>query len=301
MDPRTRTVLARIAARVRALRRERDLTARALAERADLSVRFVAQLEAGEANIAIGRLAAVADALAVPLDELVREERAARVIALLGLRGAGKSTVGPRLARALSVPFVELDAAIEKKAGLDLGTIFTLHGEGYYRRLEVECLAERIDAGAPCVMALSGGIVHNAEAFELVRRHCRTVWLKADPEHHMQRVLDVGDRRPVEGRANAMAELRTLLATREPLYRQADVAIDTSRRTVAQVVDDLAHTLTPALPGAGPAASARSAPARPRGRSRPGRRRPAAARSARRGTPTPPAGGGADGSTGRDS
>ena len=239
MDARTAALLHRLAGRVRALRHERGLTVRAVAERADLSPRFVAQLEAGDANIAIGRLAAVADALTVPLAELVADAEPHAVIGLLGLRGAGKSTVGPRLARALAIPFVELDAAIEEKAGLDLSTIFTLHGELYYRRLETECLAERVEAARPCVIALSGGIVRNADAWTLVRRHCRTVWLKANPEDHMQRVLDVGDRRPIEGRKNAMAELRTLLASREPHYREAELAIDTSRRTVSQVVGEL--------------------------------------------------------------
>ena len=262
MDPRTRSVLRLLAARVRERRHERGETARAVADRAGLSPRFFAQLEAGQANIAIGRLAAVADALAMPLAELLAEARPSAAVALLGLRGAGKSTVGPRLAHALDVEFVELDAAIEARAGLDLRTIFTLHGEGYYRRLEITCLAALLESGRPCVIALSGGIVHNAEAFDLVRRRCRTVWLKAEPEDHMQRVLDVGDRRPVEGRANAMAELRTLLASREPLYRQAEIAIDTSRHTVAQVVDELETALRPVGP--------RRRLRRARGRSMPG-------------------------------
>lgn len=243
MDTRTTSLLRRLAQRVRTVRRDRGETARAVAERAGLSMRFYAQLEAGEANIAIGRLAAVAEALGVPLSELVADTRTPRAVALLGLRGAGKSTVGPRLAAELGCEFVELDQLIEEKAGLDLRTIFTLHGEGYYRRLESECLAEQLEPGGACVIALSGGIVHNAEAFALVRRHCRTIWLKADPEDHMQRVLDVGDRRPIEGRVNAMQELRTLLASREGLYKQADIAIDTSRRSVVQVVDELSAEL----------------------------------------------------------
>lgn len=243
MDARTSSLLRRLATRVRALRKERGYTAREMAGRADLSLRFYAQLESGEANIAIGRLAAVADALDVKLSDLVAEPDAARIIALLGLRGAGKSTIGPKLAAELALPFVELDACIEEKAGLELREIFTLHGEAYYRRLETECLAERVESRDPCVIALSGGIVHNAEAFALVRRHCRTVWLKAAPEDHMQRVIDVGDHRPIEGRDNAMADLRRLLAGREPLYRQADVTIDTSTRTVGEVVDELAGAL----------------------------------------------------------
>lgn len=244
MKDRTRTLLTRLAGRVRSLRRERKDTARAVADRAGLSARFYASLEAGEANIAIGRLAAVADALEVPLKALFEEPPAPRLIGLLGLRGAGKSTIGPKLAKALSLPFVELDLCIESLAGLDLSEIFALHGEAYYRRLETRCLAERVEAG-PCVIALSGGIVHNATAFALVERHCRTVWLRADPKDHMQRVLDLGDRRPMEGRANAMAELRRLLASREPLYRKADVTVDTSAKTIHEVVDELKASLAP--------------------------------------------------------
>lgn len=243
MDTRTQSLLKRLAARVRTTRRARGQTARAVADKAGLSVRFYAQLEGGEANIAIGRLAAVADALNVPLAELLAEVPGPRSVALLGLRGAGKSTVGPRLAAELGCPFVELDALIEEKAGLDLRTIFTLHGEVYYRKLEIACLSERLESGGPCVMALSGGIVHNPEAYALVRRQCRTVWLKANPEDHMQRVIDIGDRRPMEGRVNAMADLRQLLSGREPLYRQAEIAIDTSRRTVAEVVEALSLAL----------------------------------------------------------
>jgi XRE family aerobic/anaerobic benzoate catabolism transcriptional regulator len=246
MDIRTSSLLERLAARVRSLRKERGHTAREMAERAGLSLRFYAQLESGEANIAIGRLAAVADALGVKLQDLVAEPEPSRIVALLGLRGAGKSTIGPLLAEELASEFVELDACIEEKAGLDLREIFTLHGEAYYRRLETECLSLKIESGAPSVIALSGGVVHNAEAFALVKRHCRTIWLKALPQDHMQRVIEVGDHRPIQASDNAMADLRRLLASREPLYRQADVTVDTSAKSVPEVVDELAHTLLPA-------------------------------------------------------
>src|SRR5688572_26307890 len=149
MDARTSSLLRRLAARVRAFRKERGHTAREMAERAGLSLRFYAQLESGEANIAIGRLAAVADALDVKLADLVAEPAPSRIVARLGLRGAGKSTIGPLLAAELGVEFVELDACIEEKAGLDLREIFTLHGEAYYRQLETDCLAGRIESGEP--------------------------------------------------------------------------------------------------------------------------------------------------------
>lgn len=250
MDTRTLVLLRRLAGRVRSQRKERGLTSRAVAARADLSPRFYAQLEAGEANIAIGRLAAVAAALEIRLADLLTGIEPPRAVALLGLRGAGKSTVGPLLARELGTDFVELDTCVEEKAGLDLREIFTIHGETYYRRLESLCLSETLEKSASCVIALSGGIVHNEQAYELVRRHCRTVWLQARPEDHMQRVLAEGDHRPVEGRDNAMAELRHLLATRESLYRRSEIAIDTSSRTVPQVVEELVHQLGTGGPSA---------------------------------------------------
>jgi XRE family aerobic/anaerobic benzoate catabolism transcriptional regulator len=225
-------VLKRVGGKVRHVRAERHLTMRELAERAGLSLRFVSQLEAGEANIAIGRLAAVASALGVSLADLVAEEGAGDV-ALLGLRGAGKSTIGPKVAEALGVPFVELDERIEEAAGLRVAEIFSLHGESYYRRLERECLERLLSDGSPSVIALSGGIVNNEEAFALARRRCTTVWLKAKPDDHMQRVLEQGDRRPVANRTDAMAELRAILATREPLYQLADLTVDTSRHDPA--------------------------------------------------------------------
>jgi XRE family transcriptional regulator, aerobic/anaerobic benzoate catabolism transcriptional regulator len=261
-------LLQRVAARVRRLRRERGLTARALAEASGLSLRFIAQLEAGQTNIAVTRLEAVARALDVGIVTLVAEDHGMvpcahaetrtrlerlledrsphelercfamlslalgagrrRGIALLGLRGAGKSTLGPRLAASLGVPFVELDERIEQASGLSLAEVFALHGEAYYRRLETQCLSALIAQGSPFVVALGGGVVQNEDAFRLARAHCTTVWLRARPEDHMERVLAQGDRRPIAGRDDAMAELQAILAAREPQYRQAEVIVDTS-------------------------------------------------------------------------
>jgi len=240
-------VIRRVGARVRHARADRRLTMRELAERSGLSLRFLSQLEAGDANIAIGRLAAVATALGVPLSDLVAEDGgngdAKRDVALLGLRGAGKSTIGPRLAERMGAEFVELDDRIAEAAGMGVAEIFSLHGEGYYRRIERECLERLLDDGRVAVIALSGGIVQNEEAFALARRRCATVWLKAKPEDHMKRVLEQGDRRPVANRPDAMAELRAILAAREPLYQLADVTVDTSRATVDAAVDALAESL----------------------------------------------------------
>lgn len=240
-------ILKRIGSRVRQARTERHLTIREVAERSGLSLRFLSQLESGGANIAIGRLDAVATALGVSIVDLVAEEPASgdakRDVALLGLRGAGKSTIGPALAKRLGLSFVELDDRIEEAAGMPVAEIFSLHGEAYYRRLERECLERLLDDGRPSVIALSGGIVQNEEAFALARRRCTTVWLKASPKDHMNRVLDQGDRRPVANRPDAMAELRAILAAREPLYHLADVAVDTSRTDVDAAVASIAEEL----------------------------------------------------------
>jgi len=232
MSKRAAQVVKRLGNKVRKIRKERGLTAKEVAKRASLSPRFYAQLEAGKANIAIGRLALVADALSVPLVNLVAEDPQPAAIALLGLRGGGKSTLGPLIAAKLDLEFIELDAQIEEIAGLSLTEVFNLHGEEYYRRLEARCLHELLDSREPRVIALSGGVVHNNDAFERIQRDCFTMWLKAEPEDHMQRVMDQGDHRPMADHENAMTQLRSLLTDREPLYRQAQITINTSELTL---------------------------------------------------------------------
>ncbi len=217
---------------MRARRAERELTLHGLSERAGVSERFLAQLEAGQGNISVARLCDVARALgttAAQLLEGVDESTAeAGVVALLGLRGAGKSTVGPRLAAELAVPFVELDQLVERAAGMSLGEVFELQGESFYRRLERDTL-RRVFAEQPrAVLATGGSIVSDPETFDLLRRAATTVWLKARPEDHMLRVRAQGDERPMKNRDNAMSELRALLRTRTPLYSQADHVVDTS-------------------------------------------------------------------------
>jgi XRE family aerobic/anaerobic benzoate catabolism transcriptional regulator len=208
----------------------------------------MSQLEAGEANIAVGRLARVAAALGVPLAELVREDEATRgprsAIGLLGLRGAGKSTIGPRIAEALALPFIELDSRIEEAAGLSLAEIFALHGEPYYRRLQGQCLGAILAEASGGVVELPGGIVQNDEAFDLAQRRMTTVWLRAEPDDYMARVLEQGDHRPVANRQNAMEELRSILAARVPFYRRATVTVDTSHRSVDEVVRGAVDELT---------------------------------------------------------
>jgi XRE family aerobic/anaerobic benzoate catabolism transcriptional regulator len=170
-------------------------------------------------------------------------KRTAPVIALLGLRGAGKSTVGKLLAARLGLPFIELDSEIERAAGLSLAAIFELHGEGYYRRLERETLATLLASGGGMVLATGGSIVNDKETFKLLRRRASTVWLKARAEDHWDRVIvHQGDRRPARSR-DAMAELRALLTARERLYGEAEHVLDTSRLSVDETVDTLAAEL----------------------------------------------------------
>jgi XRE family aerobic/anaerobic benzoate catabolism transcriptional regulator len=162
------------------------------------------------------------------------------VIALLGLRGAGKSTVGRQLATRLGLPFFELDALIEEAAGLSLGSIFELHGEAYYRRLERERLAAFLAETDAAVLATGGSLVTDRETYRLLRRRAMTVWLRARPEEHMKRVVAQGDERPMARSPHAMAELKALLAARERLYAEADHTIETSGRIVDDVVDRIA-------------------------------------------------------------
>lgn len=227
--------------RVRAARTARGWTLRELSERSGVSLRFLVQLEAGDGNISVRRLTSVATALgttpgALLADGAVPGPESTTVIALLGLRGAGKTTVGRKLARRLRMRFVELDQRIEEIADLTLGEIFSLHGEDYYRRLERQALGQLLDGQTSLVIATGGGIVTAPETFSLLRRHSRTVWLKATPEDHWNRVVKQGDRRPMADHPQAMRDLRDLLAAREPLYSSATLTIDTTGKTIGDVV-----------------------------------------------------------------
>ncbi len=227
--------LVRLGRRLRQHRASRGLSQSRLGELAGLSPRYVSQLESGRGNISIVRLWELARALGVPVDELVRLDGGERIIALIGLRGAGKTTIGKRLARALKRPFSELDRLIEQEAGLRLGEIFALHGETYYRRLERDVLSRFLFSSQPAVLATGGGLVTDRTTYETLKRGAIAVWLKASPEDHLHRVVAQGDRRPMAGAADPLAELRALLRDRGPLYSEADITVDTSVRSPDEV------------------------------------------------------------------
>src|SRR5437588_402385 len=176
-------LLSAVGAAVRRLRDDRGLSRRELAGRSGVSERFLAELESGQGNISVARLQDVARALGSSAGELLfsaqHERNDRRIVALVGLRGAGKTTIGRALADRLRVPFVELDALVEKDAGLPLGAIFQLHGEAYYRRLAREVLTRFLAETDAAVLATGGGIVTDPGSFRLLQKRCRTVWLQA--------------------------------------------------------------------------------------------------------------------------
>jgi XRE family aerobic/anaerobic benzoate catabolism transcriptional regulator len=233
---------------VRRLRDGRGFTRRELAKKSGVSERFLADLESGQGNISVARLHEVARALGTSAGELLlaaqpdRSER--RVVALVGLRGAGKSTIGKALGAKLRVPFVELDGLVEKDAGLSLSAIFAMHGEAYYRRLAREVLTRFLAETDAAVVATGGGMVADRESFKLLQKRARTVWLQATPEDHWKRVLQQGDVRPGAASPHAQEELRALLKSREPLYAQAELAVDTSRLGVAGAVEEIVRRLS---------------------------------------------------------
>ncbi len=270
--------LKRVGERVRETRARRGMTRKLLARDSGVSERYLAQLETGQGNISILLLRQIANALDLPVEDLVlagpeppvdlvhtteflrrlsagemaearqllvqhfggvdQEARRGR-IALIGLRGAGKSTLGTLLAGRMEVPFLELDRLIEQESGVSLSAIFDLYGQSGFRRLERRCLDQVIERHPRFVLATGGSLVSEPATFERLLTMCFTVWLRATPEQHMQRVIAQGDMRPMADNRESMSDLKRILEVREPLYRKADVTIDTSGSTTQQSVDKL--------------------------------------------------------------
>jgi XRE family aerobic/anaerobic benzoate catabolism transcriptional regulator len=231
--------LIQLGERVRAWRAAHATTRKALAAASGVSERFLAQLESGEGNISVLRLRALAQAMSVPLESLVREAPKRERIALLGLRGAGKSTLGAKLADTLKAPFVELDKEVEKEAGAALGEVFAMYGQEAFRRFERRALERVLAQHERAVIAVGGSLVTDPASYELLLGRCRCVWLKTSPEEHMSRVIAQGDMRPFKGRSAALGEIRKLLDDREQLYARAGATIDTSGKSVKQSLSEL--------------------------------------------------------------
>lgn len=257
--------------RIRELRARRGMTRKNLAQHSGVSERYLAQLETGHGNISIILLRQIAQGMGLPLVDLVREgpeqppeltlliqylsrfppktlvsarrlledelevaDRATRRqrIALIGLRGAGKTTLGTMLANQLAVPFIELAKRIESDAGAELSEIFSLYGQGAYRRYERRSLESVIEHHESFVIVPGGSIVSEPGTFDLLLSSCFTIWLRASPEEHMARVIAQGDYRPMKGSQEAMEDLKRILSGRIGMYSRADAVVDTSGKSI---------------------------------------------------------------------
>ena len=268
------TYLDHIAKRLKDRRTTLGWSIRELAERSGLSQRYIISAEHGRANLSLQKLDHLTNALDIPLVSLFLSGSTARLvgltarmsereleelcdrlesdnnfinrvphIALLGVRGAGKSTVGELLAESLGCRFIELDHEIERVADLRLADIFAWHGESYYRKLERSALLSILEHDQPCIIATGGGIVTHDETYEILREHTTTVWLCASAESHWSRVVAQGDERPMLNHPHAMAELRALLASRTAAYEQADHRIHTDDYEPHEIAETLATIL----------------------------------------------------------
>jgi XRE family aerobic/anaerobic benzoate catabolism transcriptional regulator len=272
--------LHRLGERVRTLRHQRGITRKALAQHAKISERYLAQLEAGLGNCSIVLLRRIARAIGLPVTQLVQEgaeppldlvllsqflERLPpdmlvearklvtehfssptedrRRIALIGLRGGGKSTLGRLLAERLDVPFIELDREIERRSGATLSEIFDMFGQETFRRAEREALDDVLRRHPHFVIATSGSIVTEPGTLELLLASCFTVWVRAEPEEHMKRVMAQGDMRPMANNARAMEDLVSILKSREPLYAKAEAVLATTGKTPEQNLAELLRVI----------------------------------------------------------
>jgi len=280
--------LLKLGERVRNIRAQRGMTRKILARDSKVSERYLAQLEMGRGNISINLLRQVVFALGTSLSELLQEEEPSvemrllheflvrldpqqlqRVwellfvefgslhaqgkrerIALIGLRGGGKTTLGGLLAKRLGVPYIRLSQEIEREAGISMGEIFSLYGQPGYRRYERRALEAVVTKNKRAIIEIPGGLVAEPGTFELLLSSCMVVWLTASPEEHMARVVAQGDHRPMDDNNEAMEDLRRILQVRAPLYSKAEITLDTSGKTVQQSLEELNRAVDPrAAPG----------------------------------------------------
>lgn len=273
-----------ISRQVRRARAAAGLTRKELAARAAVSERYLSQLESGEANVSIGILARVAGALGTDMISLLRVQdmtrsmnpqlariiatlsaveqaglvpvieraiqdrrRSLKGVALLGLRGAGKSTIGAALAQRHGLRFVSITREVEARAGMALNELFNLAGQESYRALENDVVADLTRSAGAIVLETSGGIVGNVEAMDAIFAHFHTVWLRASPEEHLQRVVGQGDMRPMHGNPRALEQLKALLQQREADYARAEMILVTSGKSIDVCVAELSQIIAPML------------------------------------------------------
>jgi XRE family aerobic/anaerobic benzoate catabolism transcriptional regulator len=285
-NPET-TFLEQLGQRVRTMRALRGMSRKVLAKVSGISERYIAQLESGKGNVSIVLLRRVSNAMAAHLEDLIpagepapdwavirdllRKATPSQIaqardvlaglgngasaqrrtsfagIALIGLRGAGKSTLGKLLAKKIGWNFVELNKEIEAQNGLSVAEIIALYGQEGFRRMEQTALGQLLARKELMVLATGGGIVSEPLTFDLILSSFYTIWLKAEPEEHMARVRRQGDLRPMADDRSAMSELRTILLSREPLYARASAVVDTSGLSVEAAAARLFDAVTPVL------------------------------------------------------
>lgn len=270
--------------RVRAIRVRRGMTRRLLSEHSHISERYLSQVESGKANTSVSLLWRIAQGMDVRIGDLLpqsnglspvspalagllqdmgpaqqeaaysllREHLASRVpdrgIALVGLRGAGKSELGRLLGRDIGLPFVNLVAVAEELSGMQVGELFSLGGQNAYGRMERQALEHVLRHYPRAIVEAGGSLVTRSDTYQRLRRNYCTVWLKAQPDEHMERVVAQGDFRPMQGNDRAMEDLRSILTEREPNYRAAHYTLDTSGRTIKSCLSELTDVARRHLP-----------------------------------------------------
>jgi XRE family transcriptional regulator, aerobic/anaerobic benzoate catabolism transcriptional regulator len=277
--------LEQLGQRVRTLRSLHGMSRKVLAKVSGISERYIAQLESGKGNVSIVLLRRVSNAIGTPLEDLIpindpapdwqvirdllrkaspgqiaqakevlsssstaaQRRPAVAGIALIGLRGAGKSTLGKLLAKHIRWNFVELNKEIERQNGLSVSEIINLYGQEGFRRMEQAALAQLLARKELMVLATGGGIVSEPLTFDLILKSFYTIWLKAEPEEHMARVRRQGDLRPMADDRSAMAELRNILKSREPLYARANAVVDTAGLSVEAAAARLSDAVAPVI------------------------------------------------------
>ncbi|WP_420569287.1 helix-turn-helix transcriptional regulator [Thalassovita sp.] len=274
-EDEVQSLIVRVGERVRKARERKGIPRRVLSENSGVSPRYLAQLEAGEGNISIGLLQRVAIALDHRIEWLMTEddpwnsealhvadlfrsantdtrqrvmqllrpesaqEMRAHRICLIGLRGAGKSTLGQRAGDTLGIPFVELNREIEEQSGMPVNEVMALYGQEGYRKLEAQAVSRVVQTHDTMILAVAGGIVAAPDTYTTLLNRFHTVWVKASPSEHMERVQAQGDTRPMAGNPEAMQELKAILTSREALYEKAQVSLDTTDKSFEQSLQEL--------------------------------------------------------------